>query len=427
MKNKILIMLILLALGTGLLTAEPDEKKQNTGIDELRTVAPNVFLDCERWTCDINYIRTEITFVNYVRDGQSADIHILVTRQRTGSGGNEYTIAFIGLKRFKDRESTLKFFSKPTDSRNEIRKGMVNVLKQGLIPYVSDTPLAEFISISYERQAPEKPTLVYDKWNYWVFSVGLEGELDYEELSKQSSYEISLSANRTTEASKFRFWANGRFNDERYTVDEDEEIVSKSNRKYVYTQFVKSLNDHWSFGPSLSLYGSTYDNLELSATIGPAIEYNIFPYSESTRRELRIQYQLGYRYRNYYETTLLGKNEESLLHHTLQVNLEVKETWGSVGMEVEGQSYLHDLSKNNLKVEAGLHFRIFKGFSCEVRGEYSRVRDQIELPREGATKDEILLQLKRLATTYDLSLEFGIRYRFGSIYSNVVNPRFGNR
>ncbi|HMA55027.1 MAG TPA: hypothetical protein VKT17_11215, partial [Acidobacteriota bacterium] len=65
--------------------------------DELRSVAPNVFLDCDRRTCDFEYIKTEITFVNYVLDRQTADVHIIVTRQQTGSGGNEYTLAFMGL------------------------------------------------------------------------------------------------------------------------------------------------------------------------------------------------------------------------------------------------------------------------------------------------------------------------------------------
>ncbi|MHB8093780.1 MAG: hypothetical protein ACYDH0_02450, partial [Candidatus Aminicenantales bacterium] len=64
-------------------------------IDDLKKSAPRVFIDCPR--CDINYIRTEIQFVNYVRDRAGADVHVLITQQDTGGGGREYTIAFIGL------------------------------------------------------------------------------------------------------------------------------------------------------------------------------------------------------------------------------------------------------------------------------------------------------------------------------------------
>ena len=71
--------------------------------------------------------------------------------------------------------------------------------------------------------------------------------------------------------------------------------------------------------------------------------------------------------------------------------------------------------------------RVFKGLSFNAEVEYSRVRDQLSLPATGASKDEILLQLKRLATSYDIRLQMGFSFRFGSIYSNVVNPRFGNR
>ena len=38
-----------------------------------------VFLDCDRRTCDQNYLRREITFINYVRDRRDAQIHIPVS------------------------------------------------------------------------------------------------------------------------------------------------------------------------------------------------------------------------------------------------------------------------------------------------------------------------------------------------------------
>ncbi|HKC38310.1 MAG TPA: hypothetical protein VKC15_02075, partial [Gemmatimonadales bacterium] len=56
--------------------------------------ALRVFLDCPNSFCDFDYYRTEITFVNWVRDRQFAQVHILVTSQATG-GGQEYTLGFI--------------------------------------------------------------------------------------------------------------------------------------------------------------------------------------------------------------------------------------------------------------------------------------------------------------------------------------------
>ena len=405
-----------------------DDNPQN---DELRSIAPNVFLDCSRRDCDLDYIRTEITFVNYVRDPQSADVHILVTRQSTGSGGREYTLEFMGRGRYKGRDSSLKYYSKSTDTQDQIRRGFVNVLKQGLIPYLYDTPLSEFITVSYTQQTRRQQAPTQDKWDYWVFFTNFRGNLNFEEQSKRFHYSVSLSANRTTEASKFRFWANGNFNERRYLVDdeegEEEEIISRVNRKTVFTQLVKSIDDHWSYGASVSLYSSTYDNAELFTTIGPAVEYNIFPYDQATRRELRVQYSLGFSIRNYDEITIFDKMKESLFNQQLQIVWEMKEPWGSLGVQLRGSTFLHDWSKNNLQLEAGISMRVLRGLSFNVEGEYSRVRDQLALPKRDVSVEEILLELKQLSTSYDLRLEMGFSFRFGSIYSNVVNPRFGNR
>ncbi|MCK4759928.1 MAG: hypothetical protein KAT69_07745, partial [Candidatus Aminicenantes bacterium] len=50
-------------------------------IEELKKKAPKIFVDCD--FCDIDHIRREITFVNYVWDRKEADVHILVTLLRT--------------------------------------------------------------------------------------------------------------------------------------------------------------------------------------------------------------------------------------------------------------------------------------------------------------------------------------------------------
>jgi hypothetical protein len=60
-----------------------------------------------------------------------------------------------------------------------------------------------------------------------------------------------------------------------------------------------------------------------------------------------------------------------------------------------------------------------------VRGSYEAIRDQLNLPIGDYTIDEVLLTRKELQTDYKYSLSVGIRFTFGSVYSNVVNPRFG--
>ncbi|MBD3275233.1 MAG: hypothetical protein GF372_07980, partial [Candidatus Marinimicrobia bacterium] len=44
---------------------------QNQSADNIRKLAPRIFIDCDR--CDVDYIREEINYVNYVWDRKNAD------------------------------------------------------------------------------------------------------------------------------------------------------------------------------------------------------------------------------------------------------------------------------------------------------------------------------------------------------------------
>ncbi len=55
-----------------------------------------VFLDCRTGGCDQEFFRTELAWIDHVRDRKDADVHVLVTAQGTGGGGTEYTVRFIG-------------------------------------------------------------------------------------------------------------------------------------------------------------------------------------------------------------------------------------------------------------------------------------------------------------------------------------------
>ena len=61
-----------------------------------------------------------------------------------------------------------------------------------------------------------------------------------------------------------------------------------------------------------------------------------------------------------------------------------------------------------------------------VNGFYARIRDQLYLPAGSASTAEILLRQRQLETSYNYFVSFGFSYQFGSIFNNIVNPRFGN-
>ncbi len=394
----------------------------NKGADlnELKKKAPRVYINCAE--CDIEYIKTEITFVNYVWDRKEADVHILITTQRTASGGKEYTIAFLGQGKFKDLQNTLKFYSKSTDTWEQLRKGLVHVLKLGLAPYVSRSPLGKYVSVIFKEKV--KPTAVEDKWNFWVFSIGIHSFLRGEQKYKRRSLWSSFVANRVTPESKFIFDISGDFEESKFKVNGNE-IKSSSEQWTMDTLYVRSLSEHWSAGGWLNFKHSTYRNLDSSYEVAPAIEYNFFPYSQATRKQLRFLYKISLIKNNYIEETLYEKISETLFRHSLSITLELREVWGDVAFTVEGSQYLHDFSKSRLRVYSDLEIKIFKGLSFSLFGRYTAIHDQLNLPRGEATIEEILLRRRELESNYRYFFYVGLRYKFGSIYSNVVNPRFG--
>ena len=137
-------------------------------------------------------------------------------------------------------------------------------------------------------------------------------------------------------------------------------------------------------------------------------------------------YGVGSSYRIYNDTTIYDKTEELLWQQSLQVAYEVREKWGSINVSLEGSNFFHDFSKNRLQLSGFISVRVLKGLSVRLRGGVARINDQLSLVRGEASEAEILLQLQELATAYNIEGEVGVTYTFGSIYNNIVNPRFGN-
>ena len=146
----------------------------------------------------------------------------------------------------------------------------------------------------------------------------------------------------------------------------------------------------------------------------------------STRRELRFLYRLNFTYIEYLKETIYYKTKEILFEENLTATLEIKERWGSVQSTLESSHYFHDFSKNQIRLSCNLNLRLFKGLSIDLRGSYSFIHDQLSLEKGELSEEDILLRRKQLATNHRYSFNIGFRYQFGSIYSNVVNPRFGS-
>jgi len=386
-----------------------------------RENAIRVFIDC--FHCDINYIREEIPYVNYVRDVKEAQVYILETRELTGSGGRKYTYAFVGQKDFEGKNDTLVYASMPDESRDISRIWRTQMLKMGLMSYVAKTPLFEEVVIQPTEQITAQ--VVEDKWRNWVFELEAEPNFEGEESYKELELRSSVSATKITHDWKLEFDFDHRYSRTKYTYD-DTLYTNDKSFQGLNVLVVKSLGDHWSGGLRTDVSSSTFNNSRFGFDYLPSLEYNIFPYTESTHRQFRILYGVGGSYNIYNDTTIYDKIEEHLFLQQLQLAYQVQQKWGSINVSLEGSNYFHDFSKNRLELSGYVTVRILKGLSLSIRGGAARINDQLSLVKGELTEADILLQLQELETSYNIDGEIGVTYTFGSIYNNIVNPRFGN-
>lgn len=103
---------------------------------------------------------------------------------------------------------------------------------------------------------------------------------------------------------------------------------------------------------------------------------------------------------------------------------EATQPWGDIGGSAQFSQYLHDLSKYELDMSVGVSWRVARGLNLNFDVGYSRIRDQINIKRGNATDEDVFLHLRQLATGYQYFGSVGVSYTFGSIFQNVVNPRF---
>lgn len=391
--------------------------------------ALRVFFDCSSFLCDFDFFRREIEWVDYMRDRQDADVHVLVTTQPTGGGGTEFALRFIGQRRFAGRDNTLRYTSRQTDTEDQVRRGLLRVLKAGLVPYAVETPAGERLQIGYaagEATTPGTASPVHDPWNYWTFSVGVNGFFNGEQTYSSTNLNGSASANRTTEAFKISLGVNNRYSEQSFEL-QDGRTISNIQRNYgARALAVRSLGPNWSAGGRMSANSSTFLNQALAVRVAPAIEFNVFPYAESSERQLTFLYSAGANHFDYEEKTIFGETEETRFDQSLTVSYDVKQPWGSINTSAEAAHFLHDLSKNRLELGGGINLRLIKGLQFRISGHAARVRDQLYLPAGDLPIEEVLLRQRQLETAYRYFGSVGLSYTFGSIFNNVVNPRFGN-
>jgi hypothetical protein len=392
--------------------------------DTLRKDALNVYMDAT------SYIKQEIPFINYVRDRKVADLVIISAYEPTGSGGGKATFYLEGQGSYKGMNDTIHYNSYPDDTNDMSRQKEVKTLKMGLMRYIMKTPLAKYIDINFSEPITEDVSS--DKWNNWVFRTRVNGFGFCSESSDYLSLSGNISANRVTSEWKMGLSAHTNMNIRQFRwIDDDTgEELSETNRRKSFNfdgYIVKSLGEHWSAGINSSFSGSLFSNYMAHFELKPGVEYNIFPYSESTSKQFRILYLVGPVYNNYYDTTKYFRKNEFIGQQSLVASYMIIKKWGDISLDVSWDNYLHDFNLNRLTISGYVSLQVIKGLKIDFGGSYAFIHDQINLRKGSASTEDVLLSRREMSTTYSYDVSVGISYTFGSIYNNVVNPRFNRR
>lgn len=380
----------------------------------------------------MDFIKTEINFVDYILDNKAADIHVLITQLANGGGGSQYQLIFFGQNHFKNKKDTLQYNTKPISTDFENRDLLVKYIQLGLIPYLTQAAGIENISIQLKEtlkgDSLAKSTPTKDKWNYWVFNISFNGGLNSDQVYKSVHYIVNYSINRITDKLKVRFNLNAGKNKTTYQFGDDSsgitKIVVKNNAYDFFHQIVKSLSNHWSVGYDFDISRNTFTNYKFRTLLKPAIEYNFFPYKQVNNKLFTVRYGIDVISNNYLDTTLYLKTKETLLGQGLDAALSFNQKWGTINFSVNSHSYFSHPKYYNVGVGGGVNVRITRGLSFNIFTFGSYLRDQIYLPKGQATEQEVLTRQRQLATNYTYFTFYGLSYRFGSKLNNFVNPRF---
>src|SRR5262249_10558718 len=195
--------------------------------------------------------------------------------------------------------------------------------------------------------------------------------------NKSNNISGNARATRVAEDWKFSLSFGANRSSSSYTLNDSSVYKSHNSRYNANSLVVRSLGDHWSLGLAGSGLRSSHDNYDLNLSLTPEVEFDVFPYKESSKRQFVFVYAVGITHANYRDTTIYNKLKETRPTHSLTASLEAVQPWGSLSGSVGFSSFLDDFSKNRISLRGGCDIRLVRGLNFNFFASYSRVRDQL--------------------------------------------------
>ncbi len=393
--------------------------------DSIKKVS--VFLDCNA-DCDFNYLLSELPMIDFLRDKNAADIHLLINDQRTGGGGKKLEMIFYGQGIYSKIKDTLYIETTAIATDYEERQALLKGIKLGLVPFLRKTAFAKYIDVQFTL--PENgitpTTKTKDPWNYWVFRIGTDGSYDIDQVYKSVRASTDVSVRRITEKLRVSFSGEGNYRRTDYKFNDNGTLLQYNvvNKDYRFqNQVVVGLGDHIGLGYESSYSTNSFSNNKRRIHLKAAVEYAVFPYSDLNTRFFTISYGIYTNMNRYFDSTIYFKTSETLLGHNLRADISLNQKWGTLNSSLSYSNYFMDKSLNNLSASISLNVRITGGLSVYLYSYGARVRDQVYLLKGAATEQDVLTRRRQLASDYTLESGLGINFRFGSKLNNFVNPR----
>jgi hypothetical protein len=393
------------------------------------STALRVFLDCRGDTftgCDPDFFVLEMPFVSWTRDRLFADVQFLVTTIQTGSGSFNYTVTALGRGRYAGRADTSLVTTIPNEAEDLIRRKLSKTFTLLLLPYLRGTPVVDRFTIAYNNPAGNRqasPQSVNDPWNFFVVSAEANGFMNGERRQSSGNFFGDFRVRRTTENSSMRFGVVQSTQFSRFLTNDTTRVTNTVRSATAFARVVAAVTPRLSIGGLTNFGYSEFNNTAAVWRLAPVIEYNFFPWSQATSRQVALSYGIGPRFFRWKEPTIFGRTSEWRLQQELVLGTDVRQSWGNIRVSTRYASYLPETSKWNLGVNGDVSLNVVKGLNFNVGGGANMIRDQIFLPRRDRTPEEVLLRQRALASNYSFFVYAGLAYSFGSIYNSVVNPR----
>ena len=399
-----------------------------TAFFPIATQAQNaltLFTDCN---CNKTLIKQRLDYVNHSQDPANAQVYLFITTQFLPQGGKIFKVDYTGQKDFSGSKLDFELATSSLMTDAEVDLALTNRIEIGLLGFLAGTPYAKSIKLEIDREAAANDAEAdanppKDHWNSWIFEIFSNASFNKEALRKTTDVRAGLRIERSTPELRVRVNPFYSYWSRVFTTSDGEELTSFRKRIYLSTSVVKSISNHWSVGIFGFGQHHSFNNIQASYNIAPAIEFNFFDYAEVPFKEFTIAYRIGLVHNDYIQETVFFKESESLISHNLNLDLRLRQKWGNVFSGLSARAFQQDFDKRRLSLNGRCDVRVFKGLSLNFSGRYELINDQINLPLGDASLEDILLGQTQLATNFETDFRFGLSYTFGSVFNNTVNTR----